>query len=162
MGGEDLVSWVLIPYSSQRRGVKWYCKLDKLYIDIAVYNSFIIYKKLNGGGKIDHFNSRKMLIEKLIMFHASSGSSYSTSLNPEPSQENFLRLVERQFISQIPSTVSKPRAYVRYTKLGIRRDTRFWCRKCNVALCLNKCFEIYHTMKDITHGIESDSEYESD
>ena len=165
MGGENLVSWVLIPYSSQRRGVKWYRKLAKLYIYIAVYNSFIIYKKLNGGSKIDHFNFLKMLIEELIMFHASGGSSYSTGPNLEPSQENFVRLVERQFISQIPSTVSKPKAQrkcVRYTKLGIRRDTRFWSRKCNVALCLNKCFEIYHTMKDITHGIESDSEYESD
>ena len=27
---------------------------------------------------------------------------------------------------------------------------------------LPKCFEIYHTMKDITHDIESDSEFESD
>ena len=81
MGGVDLVSQVLIPYSSQGQGVKWYRKLAELYIDIIVYNSFIIYKKLNGGSKIDHFNFRKMLIEELIMFHASGGSSYSTSPN---------------------------------------------------------------------------------
>ena len=36
MGGVDLVSLVLIPYSSQRRGVKWYRKLAELYIDVAV------------------------------------------------------------------------------------------------------------------------------
>ena len=127
MGEVDLVSRVLIPYSSQRRGVNWYRKLAELYIDIAVYNSFIIYKKLNGGSKIDHFNFLKMLIEELIMFHASGGSSYSTGPNPDPRQGNFVRLVERHFISQIPSTASKPRAQrkcVRCTKLGIPRDTR--------------------------------------
>ena len=127
MGGVDLVSRVLIPYSSQRRGVNWYRKLAELYIDIAVYNSFIIYKKLNGGSKIDHFNFLKILIEELIMFHAAGGSSYSTGPNPDPRQGNFVRLVERHFISQIPSTASKPRAQrkcVRCTKLGIPRDTR--------------------------------------
>ena len=109
MGEVDLVSRVLIPYSSQRRGVNWYRKLAELYIDIAVYNSFIIYKKLNGGSKIDHFHFRKMLIEELIMFHASGSSSYSAGPNPDLSQDNFVRLVERHFISQIPSTASKPR-----------------------------------------------------
>ena len=127
MGGVDLVGRVLISYSSQRQGVKWYRKLAELYIDIAVYNSFIIYKKLNGGSKIDHFHFRKMLIEELIMFHASGSSSYSAGPNPDLSQDNFIRLAERHFISQIPSTASKPRAQrkcVRCTKRGIPRDTR--------------------------------------
>ena len=101
MGGVDLVDRVLISYSSQRQGVKWYRKLAELYIDIAIYNSFIIYKKLNGGSKIDHFPFRKMLIEELIMFHVSGSSSYSTGLNPDLSPDNFVRLVERHFISQI-------------------------------------------------------------
>lgn len=54
MGGVDLVSRVLIPYSSQRRGVKWYRKLAELFIDISVYNSFILWKKMNPQSKIDH------------------------------------------------------------------------------------------------------------
>ena len=43
MGGVDLVSRVLIPYSSQRRGVKWYRKIAELFLDISVYNSFILW-----------------------------------------------------------------------------------------------------------------------
>ena len=43
------------------------------------------------------------------MFHAASGSSYSTGPNTDPRQGNFVRLVERHFISQIPSTARKPR-----------------------------------------------------
>jgi len=47
MGGVDLLSWVLIPYSSQRHGVKWYRKLEELLLDVSVYNSFIVFKKWN-------------------------------------------------------------------------------------------------------------------
>ena len=160
MGGVDLVRLVLIPYSSQRRGVKWYRKLAELYIDVAVYNSFIIYKKLMVGSKTDHFNFQKMFIEELIMFHASGGSPYSTGPNPDPSQGNFVKL---HFSDSLNSKQTKvQRKCVRCTKVGIWRDTWFWCQKCNVAFCRNKCFEIYHTIKDITHGIDLDSEYESD
>ena len=54
--------------------------------------------------KFDHFAFQKVLIEELIMFHASGGSSYSAGPNLDPSQGNFGRLVEGHFISQIPST----------------------------------------------------------
>ena len=121
MGGVDLVSLVLIPYPSQRRGVKWYHKLAELYIDVAVYNSFIIYKKLMVGSKIDHFNFQKMLIEELIMFHASGGLPYSTGPNPDPSQGNFVKL---HFSDSLNSKQTKvQRKCVRCTKVGIRRDT---------------------------------------
>ena len=121
MGGVDLVSLVLIPYRSQRRGVKWYHKLAELYIDVAVYNSFIIYKKLMVGSKIDHFNFQKMLIEELIMFHASGGLPYSTSPNPDPSQGNFVKL---HFSDSLNSKQTKvQRKCVRCTKVGIRRGT---------------------------------------
>ena len=99
------------------------------------------------------------------MFHASGGSSYSAGPNPDFSPGNYARLVVRHFISQLPSKANKARAQrkcVRCTKLGIPRDTRYQCRKRNVGLCLNKCFEIYHKKKDITQDNESDSEYESD
>ena len=36
MGGVDTLSCVLIPYSSQRRGIKWYRKIEKLFVDICV------------------------------------------------------------------------------------------------------------------------------
>ena len=121
MGGVDLVSLVLIPYLSQRQGVKWYHKLAELYIDVAVYNSFIIYKKLMVGSKIDHFNFQKMLIEELIMFHASGGLPYSTGPNPDPSQGNFVKL---HFSDSLNSKQTKvQRKCVRCTNVGIRRDT---------------------------------------
>ena len=42
MSGVDLVSWVMIPYSSLRREVKWYKKIAELHLDISFYNIYIL------------------------------------------------------------------------------------------------------------------------
>ena len=77
MSDIDLVSRVLIRYSSQRRGVKWYRKIAELYLDISVYNSFILWKKKMNPDKqnVAHFSYRKLLIEEIIMFHTFGGQS---------------------------------------------------------------------------------------
>ena len=46
MRGVHLVSRFIIPYNSQRLDVKWYQKLPELFIELSVYNSFIIFRKL--------------------------------------------------------------------------------------------------------------------
>ena len=70
VGSIDLVSRVLILYSSQRSGVKWYGKIAELYLDISEYNSFILWKKTNPDKRnVDHLSYRKLLIEEIVMFH---------------------------------------------------------------------------------------------
>ena len=44
MGGVDTLSRVIVPYTCQRRGVKWYRKLAELFLEISVYNSFCIWQ----------------------------------------------------------------------------------------------------------------------
>ena len=41
-----------------------------------------------------------------------------------------------------------------------RKDTRYWCAKCGVGVCLLECFEVYHTKLDYTKpvGEEEDSD----
>ena len=69
MGGVDTLSRVLIPYSSQRRGIKWYRKIAELFVDICVYNSYILWKKVNPDeSQVDHLRFRKQLINDLITF----------------------------------------------------------------------------------------------
>jgi len=157
---------VLIPYAVQHRGVKWYRKLAELFIDICIYNSYILWKKINPARKEDHLLFRKAVVEEIIMFPAFPNSNnYATDLNPNPANANLIRLVERHFIAQVPSTTGKARAQrrcVRCWKRGVRRDTRFWCPKCEVGLCLNKFFEIYHTKRDITWASENLTNIDSD
>ena len=71
MGGVDTLSRVLIPYSSQRREIKWYRKIAELFVDMCIYNAYIPWKKLNlDQNLVDHLRFRKQPINELITFHS--------------------------------------------------------------------------------------------
>ena len=70
MDSINLVVWVLLLYSSQQPGVKWYRKISESYLDISVYNSLVLQKKVSPDKEnVDHLKHRKLLIKKIIMFH---------------------------------------------------------------------------------------------
>ena len=46
MGGVDNLSCVIIPYSIQRKGLKWYRKIGELFLELAIYNSYIVRKTI--------------------------------------------------------------------------------------------------------------------
>lgn len=67
-----------------------------------------------------------------------------------------LRLIGKHFISHIPPNPVKKeprrRCAVCCSKQGadgkkIRKETRTWCEVCNVALCMEPCFKVYHTQE---------------
>ena len=127
MGSVNLVSQVLILYSSQRCRVKWYRKIAELHLDISVYNCFILWKKMNPDKQnVDQLSYRKLIIKEIIMFHAFGGQSQSTGPNSDTTKANLIRITEGHFISQLPSTNNKARAQrkcFRCTKLDFRKDT---------------------------------------
>lgn len=111
MGGIDLVIWVLILYSLQQLRVKWYRKISDLSLNISVYNSLILQNKVNPDKQnVDHLNYRKLLIKKIIMLHEFDGHSHSTGPNHDTMKVSLIRVTERHFISQLPSTNNKTRA----------------------------------------------------
>ena len=72
MGGVDTLSRVVIPYSIQRKGLKWYRKIAELFIDICMYNSYVIWKKSNStqrGRGITHLQYRQILIKTILLYH---------------------------------------------------------------------------------------------
>jgi len=82
-------------------------------------------------------------------------------------QNNPLRLKEKHFISPIatmPGKSTKRRKCVRCLAMKKRKDTSYDCRKCDVALCLHPCFEVYHTRVhyDRVYLSASSSQVESD
>ena len=125
-----------------------------------MYNSSILWKKLNPDKQnVDHLSYRKLLIKEIIMFDAFGSQSQSSEPNPDTAKASLIRLTERHFISQLPSTNNKARAQrkcICCTKLGFGKDTRFWCATCRVALCFNECFEVYHTKRDIKKSLHED------
>ena len=74
MGGVDNLSRVIDPYSCQRKSLKWYRKLAELFIDISVYNSYIVWKEINSSTET-HLNFRQMIIKEIITWHSYGSSS---------------------------------------------------------------------------------------
>ena len=128
-------------------------KIAELFVDICVYNSCILWKKLNPDeGQVDHLRFRKQLINELIPFH-SYGATKQNKTGKKNSAENPLHLTDRHFPRTYPKSGKKSSPQIRCVRChsqGKRKDTRFWCVDCGVGLCLNKCVEDYHTLRDYT------------
>ena len=129
MGGVDNLSRVLVPYSLARKGVKWYRKLAELFVDFAVYNSFVIWKKLNRTNK-SHFQFRLQLVNTIIMFHVDSDGAKCPGNSGQPSAlDNPLRLKGKHFIRMIPvqppNNKRKRKKCARCTAMKKRNDTSF-------------------------------------
>ena len=148
--------WVIDPYCVQRKTLKWYRKLAELFIDICVYNSYVAWKERNSSGDT-HLDFRQMLIKEIITWH--SYGSISNKRGPHV-HDNPLRLVENHFIrkmSQVPK--KQKRKCVRCNAMGIRRETCYQCDKCDyTALCVEPCFEIYHSKVDFTSNLYDDED----
>lgn len=126
MGGVDLLSRVVIPYSCQRRVVKWYRRLGEPFIDIAMYNSFIVFSKVSVDDTVNtHLKIKMDIIEELLTLHHSEAAPVRHGNFAWP---NLLRLVERHFPDYLPPTEKKQnplRRCHRCSKRKIRRETRY-------------------------------------
>ena len=125
--GIDLVNRIIVPYNSQRRRFKWCRKLAEPFIELSGYNSFVIFTKLNPeNNTMTHLVFRQGLIEELIQFH--SYGSQPPQTGSVGTDDNPLRLAERNFIHTLPVTENKARAQrkcLRCGNVGTRRDIRF-------------------------------------
>lgn len=147
MGGVDTRDQMLHTYQLERkRGLKWYVKIFKRLLNIAVLNSYIMFKSNRPNQKSDHLTFRLDLIKMLFETYGPEVPRPvfgRPSIEPKPA-----RLTERHFIYLIPPTGNKVNAQKRCcvcAKRGVRRDSRYWCPKCEAGLCLGTCFEDYHT-----------------
>ncbi|KAG8234258.1 hypothetical protein J437_LFUL016018 [Ladona fulva] len=147
MGGVDLKDQFLQSYLIERKRLnKWYMKLFRRLLNSAVLNALIIYRE-NIDKKVDHYDFRVELVEKLFMKYAKK----DTRVPGRHSTDSLLpRLTERHFIRRIPPSGKKQhpqRRCVVCAKHSRRRDTVYFCENCDVGLCFD-CFEIYHTKQN--------------
>ena len=142
MGVVDTLSRVISPYLIQCKGLKWYRDVAELFIDISIYNLFVLWKKINNVNEI-HLGFRQKLIEEIISFHSFGQHATQTGSHNHP---NPLRLAERHFIRRISQKGEGRlrRNCVRCTTMGKRVASMYYCPSCNVALCVDERFEIYH------------------
>lgn len=104
-GGVDHTDQLLQPYEIARKSLKWYKKLAIHFLQLAILNSFLLFKK-DGGRK--HFLEFQHDVISVLVFGQDNEAHRDI-----PREENVVRLTERHFVEQIPPTDSKQKAQKR-------------------------------------------------
>jgi hypothetical protein len=148
MGGVDLKDQFLHMYMVKRKKMtRWYLKLFKRLLNCTVLNSFVVCRQVTGRN-IQQFSYRIRLVEGLFTKYARAAE---TRIIPrrQASNNTVSRLTERHFLRKVApkSDKSKPQSMcVLCSKHGKKNTSVYCCQICDVGLCLEDCFELYHTM----------------
>lgn len=158
MGAVDVADQMLVAYPAERKRNKvWYKKMFRHMLNQTALNCYILYHKDNPSVKITHLQFRIKLIERLLETSHDPASAQVKRGRPSVDECNPLRLTGRHFPKRIPPNPGK-RAPTRCCKVccshsgpdgkKMRKETSFMCGDCDVPLCVEPCFEIYHTKKN--------------
>lgn len=156
MGGVDRVDQHIATNPvTRKRGKKYYKKIFFHLLELALWNAFVLFKKT--GGRKNALDFRIAVIEKMTAKHHREEFSPKASGCPSTST-NLSRLTGQHFPSLIPPTAKKQNptrmcgmcSRVRDVKgKKTRRESRYMCEDCDVALCVVPCFKAYHTATNI-------------
>lgn len=93
------------------------------------------------------------LIREILIKYSNKTTLKKTSRPRSSDNVLPMRLKDRHFPSTVPATSnkSKPqwRCYVCNKLKNKRKATTFMCKECDVGLCPDPCFAIYHTKTNI-------------
>lgn len=158
MSGVDLADQQLSYYSlTQRCTIKWRKKVFWRIIDIAIINSWIVFKINNPNSKIKSQRDFRLalikeLVQPLLDLKASpkcpavlKASKGRKSVGPNK------RLLGKHFAYKSADRGRCAMCSKRKTTTGKKVDkkTKNYCPKCEVYLCLGTCFEHFHTKSKI-------------
>ncbi|XP_014483478.1 PREDICTED: piggyBac transposable element-derived protein 4-like isoform X2 [Dinoponera quadriceps] len=142
MGIGDKVDMVISTVDSTRKSLKWYRDFFFHLIDICVWNAYCLYKHKNNE-TISMAKFQLQLIKEIIdKYH------HDYIKNQRRDTDNPMRLTERHFPSlytSMPRGKNRSRRCVVCSKHDKRSESRYECKDCNVGLCIDPCFRIYHT-----------------
>lgn len=151
MIGIDRQARMLACFPVMRTYTKRYRKVFFYIFDMALFNSYILFKKLNTEKKQNYAEYRIEIAESLLKnvplpeykgrgrllngdspqrLHAQHWSHFPKHIDPTPSKQK-------------PSRTCKVCA-----KHKKRSETTWECKTCQVALHIPECFERYHTVED--------------
>ncbi|XP_069104408.1 piggyBac transposable element-derived protein 4-like [Argopecten irradians] len=142
-----------------RRTLKWWKKVFFHILGIAVLNSYIIYKEMSQHPVLQRV-FRREVVRQLVMEADVTGPES----RGRKKGDNLQRLSARHLIGHLPPTGTKSPARRRCVPCGpgemelyraqhqglpaprrLGRETTFQCKQCCVPLCVEPCFELYHT-----------------
>nr|XP_037283985.1 piggyBac transposable element-derived protein 4-like [Rhipicephalus microplus] len=149
MGGVDREDQQLASFPIMRRYAKGYKKIFFYIMDIAVYNSYVLFGKATG--KRLHYTDWKVNLAEAI-FEEVTLPLYRGRRNPliAPTPMCLQASEWAHFPRQIlPNKVKKnpSRLCLVCNSHGKKSESRWECEKCKVALHMPVCFKEFHTRK---------------
>ncbi|XP_043471317.1 piggyBac transposable element-derived protein 4-like [Leptopilina heterotoma] len=142
MGGVDRCDQIIKPYEIQRKHYRWYQRVADNLLDMAIYNSNIIYNILHEV-KMSHCEFRMQLVRELLQKYGSdSNVNYGDDDDGEESK-NDSSVANTHKLIKIPTENERKRKRLRCQKCSDKKnrtDTTWICNLCKIPLCKN-CFD---------------------
>ena len=129
MGGVDLSDQMATSYRVVRKARKWYQNLFYHLVDTVVVNAYLVHKALEG--TMSHEDFRLNLCSSLMPEHPEGAVA----------RPRARRIPEGHELERIPKY--RRCRHCKETS-NTRKESKFACSVCNVALCAGECFYSYH------------------
>ena len=151
MNGVDRADQYTVYYSFVRRSVKWWRKVFFWMMEVAVVNSYILYK-CHTIRPLSHRYYRLSILRALAAPHMRSApprgpgrhrASHQQARSGDPDRLNGLAHYMERSAGQRDCAVCSKQSR------GSRRRSTFFCKTCHThpPLCPTTCFERYHTLQ---------------
>ena len=162
MGGVDLSDQLMTYYSFLRRTCKWWRKLFVHLLNMLLLNAYLLNRKF-GTMKLSHSGYRERVAQYLIESTVERNAELYLPTNPLVEND---RLVGRHFPRKLPYTNDRiiplrccvcsvnKRDALKDGRKERRKSSSFKCLQCNLVMCIDPCFKIYHTHKDFKAEID--------
>ena len=125
---------------------RWYLRLLKRLLNSTVLNSFVVYRQVTRRN-IQQVSYRIQPVEGLFTKYACDMETQSVP-GRKASDNTVPWLTERHFVRKVAPETEKSksqRGRVVCSSQGIKKTSVYSCEMCDVGLCLEDCFELYHT-----------------
>ena len=158
MGAVDRADHLCTSYNFARKSIKWWRKLFFWLMEIAIVNSYILYRAAQtqaNEAPMTHLQYRKQLVHQLV-----GDVQNARKCRGRPSSCDAAECLDGRphFLAQSESNMNKDCAVCsdRKKKDG-RKITVFYCKTCTRKPGLHPtlCFELYHTV--LTSDLDSNT-----
>lgn len=142
MGGVDKADQLITYYGFSHRTSKWYKRTFFHLFEVSIVNAYILYcLTVPTKQRLSHLDFRLAIASHLLSsFLPSTPTRNAHITNTSP-----LRLTGRHFLA-LHDKAHPDCKVCSARKDGKRKQTKYYCKQCNVSMCPVPCFERYHTL----------------
>ena len=136
-------------YGIGRRTWQWTKELSFHLTDMTILSAFLIHKSCSG--KMTHKNYCEILVRELIIHLQEENVTASGISRGRPSATaSQLSRLKVKHSQHWPARGTRRRCRV-CSLQHQTRTTLYFCRRCDVGLCILGCYETWHTHVDLLH-----------